>query len=45
MVASKFDMQQLSNLAARTGQDMEMSYGTLFLIVSDGRVLYRDRVR
>jgi hypothetical protein len=36
MVASKFDMQQLSNLAARTGQDMEMSYGTLFLIVIMG---------
>ena len=36
MVASKIDMQQLSNLAARTGQDMEMSYGTLFLIVIMG---------
>ena len=36
MVASKFDMQQLSNLAARTGQDMEMSYGTLFLIAVMG---------
>ena len=36
MVVSKIDMQQLSNLAARTGQDMEMSYGTLFLIAVMG---------
>jgi uncharacterized membrane protein len=36
MAASKIDIQQLSKLAERTGQDMEMSYGTLFLIAVMG---------
>ena len=36
MATSKIDLAQLKDLAARTGQDMEMSYGTLFLIAVMG---------